>query len=180
MGRLDPEKGIECLLEAMGKVAPVYAKARLVLAGKGRLQQSLQEQAARLGIGNRVQFAGYVAGKPLAALYRSASLVVVPSRYEPFGIVALEGMVCGSPVIVAQTGGLAEIVVPEETGLSFPPGDATVLAQQMLSLLHDDGKAKRLGEAGQRRARDQYAWTNLAESTLEAYATTGQAVAAPA
>ena len=96
-------------------------EARLVLAGKGVLQQQLHEQARQAGIADRVHFAGYLQGPALAGFYRCCDVLVVPSLYEPFGIVALEGLINRTPVIASDAGGLAEIIASERNELSFPP-----------------------------------------------------------
>jgi glycogen(starch) synthase len=170
VGRLDQEKGLPVLLQAFAHVWTVEPRARLVLAGKGVLQEELQRRAAELGVGERVSFVGYVTGDALAGVYRTAEVLTVPSLYEPFGMVALEGMVCGIPVVVADTGGLREIVTDGVTGLRVPPGDAPALAQALLRVLSDEALASRLGQTGQQHAHQAYNWTDLARQTVAVYA----------
>lgn len=105
---------------------------------------------------------GWKTREALAVLYQAASICVVPSLWEePFGLVALEAMACGRPVCAARTGGLAEIVVDEETGLLFERGDAADLARCLERLLADPALAARMGAAGRRRAASEYAWEHV-------------------
>ena len=177
VGRLDEEKGLPLLIEALAHVLLVEDKARLVIAGKGMLQEALQNRANELQIGGRVSFVGYVTGDALSGLYRAADVQVVPSLYEPFGMVALEGMVCGTPVVVTDTGGLSEIVQDGVTGLKVPPRDAYALGQAILRILGDRQLAERIGQAGQERVRVAYDWRDIARQTQAAY---GAAGASPA
>lgn len=170
VGRLDAEKGLPTLLEALARVLVVIPEARLVLAGKGVRQAQLQEQARELQLSDRLSFAGYVQDAALAALYQAAAVLAVPSLYEPFGLVALEGMACGKPVVASAVGGLREIVVDGETGLLVPPGNAAALANALLRVLGEPELAARLGAQGQRRARQVYNWAGIARQTVAAYA----------
>lgn len=169
VGRLDREKGIPHLLEAMARVLLAVPEARLVIAGKGVLQQELSETARSLQIDDRVSFVGYVQDEPLAALYRCAQALAVPSLYEPFGIVALESMACGRPVVASDVGGLREIVLEGQTGLRVPPGNATALARALTGLLVDEATADRMGAAGRQRAEHSYNWPRVATQTVAAY-----------
>jgi len=170
VGRLDAEKGLPHLLEALARVLIVMPQARLVIAGKGALHQQLLQSARELQISDRVSFAGYVQDEPLAALYRCADVLAVPSLYEPFGIVALEGMACGKPIVASDVGGLREIVVEGQTGLRVPPANAPALASALLKVLGDGDLAARLGEAGCDRAEQVYNWPSVARQTLKVYA----------
>lgn len=169
VGRLDAEKGIPHLLEALAVVLIAQARARLVVAGKGALQEQLLKQARDLQVADRVTFAGYVQDEPLAALYHCAEVLVVPSLYEPFGIVALEGMACGLPVVASDVGGLREIVLAGQTGLTVPPADASALATAISRVLQSPELGTRLGQAGRARAERSYSWDSVAAQTVQAY-----------
>lgn len=169
VGRLDREKGIAHLLEAMARVLLAVPQGRLVIAGKGVLQEELAATARSLQIDDRVTFMGYVQDEPLAALYRCADVLAVPSLYEPFGIVALEGMVCGKPVVASEVGGLTEIVVEGQTGLRVAPANASALARAITHLLSDEQAAARMGAAGRQRAEHEYNWPRVAAQTVAAY-----------
>jgi glycogen(starch) synthase len=105
----------------------------------------------------------------LCAFYKSADLTVVPSLYEPFGMVVLESMAMGTPTIVADTGGLSEIVVHEETGLKFEPGNPESLAEAMLKVLLDRKLADRLTSDAMAYMGETYNWDRIARQTLEVY-----------
>ena len=122
VGRLDPEKGVEVLLQAFASVLGERLRAKLVLAGSGTLEESLRKKCVELGMDKSTVFAGYVQGEALNYLYRCADALAVPSLYEPFGIVALEGMICGAPVVASDTGGLNEILRGGKDGLLVKPG----------------------------------------------------------
>ena len=98
----------------------------------------LRSLSDRLGIGSRVYFAGYVEEKAKNFFYNKARVAVFPSLYEPFGIVALEGMAAGVPVVVADTGGLAEIITHRDNGLKTYPGDASSLASNIIEALSNE------------------------------------------
>jgi len=181
VGRLDREKGIAVLLEAFAAARRRLPAVRLVIAGKGALETELRERASHLGVDQSVVFTGYVAGGVLGHVYHCSDVLVVPSLYEPFGIVALEGMICGLPVIASATGGLTEIVEDGVSGLLFRPGDAGELAERLATVLSDRGLCGRLGEAGKQRARDVFNWRRVAELTQQIYnAPSGAGQQAPA
>ncbi|HEY8531603.1 MAG TPA: glycosyltransferase family 4 protein [Limnochorda sp.] len=169
MGRLVPEKGFHVLLDAFRLVLERTLKAKLVIAGEGPQRRALEEQAARLGIAQHVYFKGFVNDPVRNRLLRVADVAVFPSLYEPFGIVALEAMMAGLPVVAARSGGLAEVVEHGETGLLVPPDDAGALADALVPLLVSPGLREHLGRKGQERARSRFGWTRVAERTLELY-----------
>ncbi|MGE0709140.1 MAG: glycosyltransferase [Planctomycetota bacterium] len=168
VGRLDAEKGLGVLADAALLLRDTCPHVRLAIAGTGVLESPLREALAPLG--PRARFLGYVSGTRLAALYRAADVVCVPSLYEPFGLVALEAMLAGTPVVAASCGGLAEIVRHEEDGLLAPPGDALALATALARLARDPETAVALGQAGAARAREVFSWERIALATREAYA----------
>ena len=165
LGRLDPEKGLGALTEAMTIVRRARGDVRLALAGAGRLEDAL---AARLGAQDTRL--GYVKGQALGYLLRAADVVVVPSVYEPLGLVALESLAAGAAVVTTRAGGLAEIVRSGEDGLVVPPGDPAALAEAILRLAADPDLRGRLGRAGAARARRDFSWTEIARRTRQAYA----------
>ncbi len=169
VGRLDPEKGIEVLLRAFAQVLQRRFRARLVIAGSGLIERHLRKLANELGIGGAAVFAGYVKGEPLRYLYRSAQVLAVPSLYEPFGIVALEGMACGNAVVASAAGGLVEIIEHGRSGLLFQPGNDEELAGCLATLLADPDLRKRLADGGQRCIREAFNWRRVAEMTYKVY-----------
>jgi glycogen synthase len=169
VGRLTPVKGPHLLLEAIPYLIPVSPQARFVFTGDGPMREGLERRAAELGIADRVRFTGHIRGQVLATFYRAAEVVVVPSLYEPLGLVALEAMVCGTPVVVSDTGGLAEIVQHDQTGLKVPPNDPRALAAAIAQLLFNPQRARALGAAGQARVETAYRWADVAQRTREVY-----------
>lgn len=169
LGRLDPEKGLGVLINAVPAVLKRWPRARFVLVGKGLLAESLQQHVQQAGLSGSVRFTGYVSGEPLALLLRVADVLVVPSTYEPFGIVALEGMINRLPVLVPDSTGLAEIVTDGVDGRTFRTGVAADLADRLLELLDDKPLRRKLGEAGYRTASERYTWSRVAEMSRAVY-----------
>jgi glycogen(starch) synthase len=169
VGRLDPEKGVDRLIEAFARLLARHPKLRLVIAGKGHEQPALESLVDRVGVRSRTRFLGYVTGPSLGALLKVTDILACPSTYEPFGIVPLEGMVNRVPVVVSDTGGMAEIVEHGRSGLKVPPGDAAALAGAIGHLLDRPMEAKRLANAGYERARRVYSWDRVAELVEPVY-----------
>jgi len=159
VGRLEPVKGIPLLLAAAQLVVQEFPSARFILAGSSHPRLPREDIDAMIhsySLQDHVALLGHVSQQELICLYRKASLCVVPSHYESFGLVALEAMACGVAVVAAQTGGLPEVVENGSTGLLVPPGNANALAEAIGELLGDPRKRARMGEAGSARARGKY------------------------
>ncbi|MCW3016702.1 MAG: glycosyl transferase group 1 [Solirubrobacterales bacterium] len=169
VGRLDYYKGFQLALEALPKVMGTVPDLRFLVAGSGPHEHELKDQASRLGIDGRGTFLGWIGDDVLHSLYRIADLCVVPSLYEPFGLVALEAMASGCPCIVADTGGLRE-VVPEggRVGLRFNGGDAEHLGVMIEHLLVDAALRDRLvAEASEHVL--SFDWSEIARQTAAVY-----------
>ncbi|HYJ20653.1 MAG TPA: glycosyltransferase family 4 protein, partial [Solirubrobacterales bacterium] len=179
IGRLVYEKGFQLALEAMPRVIEEAPGTRFLVAGSGTHEAELHRQAEELGLMEHGTFLGWIGDDVLHSLYRIADLTVVPSIYEPFGLVALEAMASGCPCIVADTGGLREVVVHEEGGLRFRADDPEALAEVAIRVLSDD-------ELGQRLIADAYEhvrrfdWADVAEQTVAVYADLAGAPLGPA
>jgi D-inositol-3-phosphate glycosyltransferase len=130
----------------------------------------LRAVAAEHDVADRVVFRGRVGRAELPALLRSADVAVCVPWYEPFGIVPLEAMACGVPVIASAVGGLVDTVVHGKTGLHVEPRSVEQLAAALAELLPDAERRRALGAAGARRARTRYSWERVATQTLHAYA----------
>ena len=163
VGRLVEIKGHDTLLEAVSAASGV----ELEIVGDGPLRADLEADVARRGLGGRVRFVGRVA--PAGPAMERASVVVVPSRGEGFGMVALEAMERGRAVIASRVGGLAEIVVDDETGLLVPPDDPVALAGALSALAADPARVAAMGEAGRRRALVEFAQERCTARTAELY-----------
>ncbi|HZP42042.1 MAG TPA: glycosyltransferase [Candidatus Binatia bacterium] len=174
VGRLVERKGVDDVLVALRHLP----RAELVVAGggePGRLAEEpeaarLMALAGRLGVRRRVHFQGRVAHEDVPTLMRSADAVVCVPWYEPFGIVPVEAMACGIPVVASAVGGLTDTVVDGVTGLHVPPRRPAVLVRALRTLQHDAACGRRLGAAGAVRARERYGWDHVAAATLDVYA----------
>lgn len=169
LGRLVWEKGADLLVEAMPRVLQEFPGARAVIAGKGSLQADLEAAIRRLGLQDRVYLAGFIADETRNDFFSVADVAVFPSRYEPFGIVALEAMAAGVPVVVAAGSGLGEVIDPGETGLCVAPGRSQALADGILDVLHHPEAAAERAERAQEAARRDYNWDHVADLTLACY-----------
>jgi glycogen(starch) synthase len=169
VGRLVYEKGFQLALEALPGVIDQVENVRFLVAGSGTHEDELKAQAQRLGLSEYGSFLGWIGDDVLHSLYRIADLCVVPSIYEPFGLVALEAMASGCPCIVADTGGLREVVpVGERVGLRFNGGDAVHLGVMIERLLVDEQLRERLvTEASEHVLR--FDWDDIAHRTRGIY-----------
>jgi len=169
VGRLVYEKGFQLALEALPGIVERLGDVRFLVAGSGTHEAQLREQAEQLGLMEHGTFLGWIGDDVLHALYRISDLCVVPSLYEPFGLVALEAMASGCPCIVADTGGLREIVPPDErVGLRFNGGDPEHLATMVERLLSDPELRERLViEASEHVLR--FDWGDVARQTARLY-----------
>lgn len=173
VSRLVPRKGIDEVLRALADVPDT----ELLVAGGGPARHlwddpealRLRDVAANAGVSDRVQFLGGVARDEVPALLRSADVVVTTPWYEPFGIVPLEAMACGTPVVASAVGGILDSVVHGGTGLHVPPRDPSQLAQAIRGLLADPQLRRRMGDSGVRRVAERYSWRTVATSIVDAY-----------
>lgn len=168
-GRLVYEKGVHDLLRAMPRLRRRHPGLRLVIAGEGPHDAALREQARALRLGRSVRFAGFLSEEDLAALAAAADCAVVPSIYEPFGLVALEAAAAGTPLVVADVGGLREFVEHGVTGLRFRAGDHAGLANAVSSVLSDEVLARRLARQAKAVLERDYAWPRVAEQVAATY-----------
>jgi glycogen synthase len=144
VGRLVYEKGFQLALEALPGLIERVGNVRFIVAGSGTAEHELREQAGQLGLDDHGTFLGWIGDDVLHSLYRIADLTVVPSIYEPFGLVALEAMASGCPCLVADTGGLREVVPNEDVGLRFRARDPDSLSALAERLLTDRALRERL------------------------------------
>jgi glycosyltransferase involved in cell wall biosynthesis len=154
VGRLIPIKGHIVLLRAFAEARREVPGLELEIAGRGPLEPALRALARELGIADSIRFLGYV--NPIQSAIERAAVVVVPSMGEGFGMAALEAMERARPVIAASIGGLGELVRDGETGVLVPPGEAEPLRDAIVRLAGDPELARRMGEAGRRRALSRF------------------------
>jgi len=173
VGRLVYEKGFHLALDALAPVAARLGNVRFVVAGTGTAETELRRQARRLGLLRHGTFLGWVGDDMLHALYRVSEIVIVPSIYEPFGLVALEAMASGCLCVVADTGGLRE-VVPDDgsVGLRFPSKDAQALEEVLeQALVDEETRAQVVADA--REHVLQFDWSEVARRTRQVYRESG-------
>ncbi len=169
IGRLVQEKGIQILLEAVPLILERFPLTTFVIAGKGPFEINLKNRTRELGLEGRVHFLGYIDDQARNDLYHAAAAAVFPSLYEPFGIVALEAMASGTPVVVSSVGGLDEIVEHEKDGLKVYPNDARSLSEQICRILAAEDWAASLTENAYAKAVNIYSWKEIARQTAELY-----------
>jgi glycogen(starch) synthase len=172
-GRLVHEKGVQTLLAAMRPLRERQPGLRLVVAGTGPHEQALRARVRRLGIARSVEFVGFVADDEVAALFAASDVAVVPSLYEPFGIVALEAAAARVPLVAAETGGLVDLIADGVATASFPAADVAALVGAVDGVLADSpGTAGAVARAARVIERD-YTWTAVAEHTAAIYRRVG-------
>ena len=178
IGRHVTQKGFDVLLRAMARVFRQTAwPGDLVLAGDGPEHARLQALAAELGIAGRVVFPGKMERANVPALFAGCELFVLPSRHEPLGIVNLEAMAAGKPVVATRVGGVPEIVAEGTNGLLVAPESPEEMGEAIFKLLRDRNLGLKMGACGRAKACE-FTWDTIAAQYLEVYATTG-AVAQP-
>ena len=169
VGRLVYEKGFQLALEALPPLIERVGDVRFLVAGSGTAEQELRDQATALGLDDHGTFLGWIGDDVLHSLYRIADLTVVPSIYEPFGLVALEAMASGCPCLVADTGGLREVVPSDETvGLRFRSRDPESLGAMAERLLTDDALRDRLVAEAQEHVLT-FDWADVARQAAALY-----------
>ncbi len=170
VGRLEWEKGVHTLLDAAAILQSAHPDHRVVIAGTGTYEAALHQHANERVSDGAVHFAGWLPESELQALAAAADVVVVPSLYEPFGLVALEAGALGVPLVVARTGGLGDIVTDGVTGRVFPAGDAQTLAAAIADILADPAAAKAMAANLTALLHERYDWRTIANETTQTYA----------
>jgi glycosyltransferase involved in cell wall biosynthesis len=169
VGRLDATKGILDLWNAFERIAASNPGRTIILliAGTGELAGKLKRRVEGSGLAGRVRILGF--RSDVGRLLTAADIFVLPARYEAFGIVLLEAMSAGVPIVATRTGGIPEIVLDGETGILAEPDDPSDLARALLELADDPGKRQALGRAGRERWAQSFTLDRSVEATLEAY-----------
>ena len=175
---LPSRKGVGTVVEAIARLAREGLDVELIVVGGGATEsgvdpelERLAQIVARCDAEERVELRGQVPQAQLPEIYRSADLVVCAPWYEPFGIVPLEAMACGIPVVASSVGGLIDTVVDDVTGLHVRPRDLPGLASTMRALLEEPEERERMGVLGRRRVVRRYSWDRVAADTERAYRT---------
>ncbi|MEQ1868682.1 MAG: glycosyltransferase family 4 protein [Vicinamibacterales bacterium] len=170
VGRVTPSKGFDVLVRAMHLLRRTRPDARLVVAGDGDARPELERLVGELDLWNHVRFDGWASPESVRRGIDSATVIAVPSRWqEPFGLVALEAMQRGRPVVASNVGGLAEVVRDSDTGILVPPEDEAALAAALERVLADRALAAALGGRGLSVARVEYDWLRCADAYNDVY-----------
>jgi glycosyltransferase involved in cell wall biosynthesis len=179
VARLVYEKGLHRLIEAAPRILSECPETRIVIAGKGPEAKRLKQQARDLGVSDQVDFVGFVSDKERNQFYQTAACAVFPSLYEPFGIVALEAMALGCPVVVSDVGGLSEIVKHAQTGVTVYPDNAESVAWGVLHILADPIRACDYAANAYQAVEDLYNWPRIARLTRGVYRRVADKYAGP-
>ncbi|MCU1574528.1 MAG: glycosyl transferase group 1 [Micrococcaceae bacterium] len=179
VGRLVPRKGVGTAVSALARLAELgLDNVELLIVGGATAAAELDSDpearriralAQELGVADRVIMCGQVPREDMPALLRSVDVVICTPWYEPFGIVPLEAMACGKPVVAAAVGGLIDTVVHGSTGLHVPPRNPYAVADALARILGDPALARELGSTGARRVRSRYSWDRVAADTEKIY-----------
>jgi glycogen synthase len=169
LGRLIPRKGFDLALEAISRLRARYPALRALVAGEGPARAELDTEARVLGVADLVEFVGWVSPADVPSLVNRATVVIVPSWQEPFGVVALEAALMARPVVAARVGGLPEVVAHRRTGLLFEKGDVEALAASIGFLLERPAEAGEMGKAARERALNVFDWTRFVDAHESLY-----------
>ncbi|MCK5618143.1 MAG: glycosyltransferase family 4 protein, partial [Candidatus Krumholzibacteria bacterium] len=177
LSRIDSNKGHVELIRAFAHVAAKVPDAYLVIGGGSKepkqheidVKNSFLKVVDELGLGDRVIFTGYVLDDDLATYYRKASLFVLPSKYEPFGMTTLEAMSCGTPVVATKFGGIRKNLKNEYDAMMVDPTNEEKFSEAMTRILTDGALSQRLVENGLKTIRERFSWEAIAATTLEFY-----------
>lgn len=168
-GRIVNEKGIQILLQAAPKILANYHNVKFVIAGRGPCLDELKGLADYLGISGKVYFTGYLNDVQITKMYKAIDIATFPSLYEPFGIVALEGMLAGAATVVSDVGGLNEIVSHGIDGLKSYAGNPNSLADSILEALYNEELCRSMAKNAREKVIREFNWNTIGKKTLEVY-----------
>lgn len=170
IGDLLPYKGPDILVKAMRRIVEDVPDTELIFAGKGMMRNELEKLSKKLGIEKNIKFEGFVEESLKPFYYRAADIFCLPSTAstESFGIVNLEAMACGIPIVASKIGGVPDVVKDGENGLLVHPGDSEALADAIIYLLENEEVREKMGRNGRGKVED-YSWGGIAEETKKVY-----------
>jgi len=169
IARLVYEKGMHQLVEATPKILAQFPEIQFVIAGKGPEAKTLKQRARQLGVIDHIDFVGFVSDEKRNQYYQNACCAVFPSLYEPFGIVAIEAMALGCPVVVSDVGGLGEIVKHAHNGITIYPNNADSVAWGVTQILSDPKRAQEYAREAFSDVEELYSWARIARLTRGVY-----------
>lgn len=168
-GRIVNEKGIQVLLNAAPKILANYPNVKFVIAGRGPCLDELKGLTSYLGLDNKVYFTGYLNDVQITKMYKAIDIATFPSLYEPFGIVALEGMLAGAATVVSDTGGLNEIISHGIDGMKSYAGNPNSLADSILECLFDEKLCERMSKKAHEKVVSEFNWDTISKKTMDVY-----------
>lgn len=169
VGGLEERKGVRYLIEALSSVINIHSGVELILVGNGAQEPELKELARKLNLEKHIKFAGYVNGwsNEITNYYNSADIFVFPSLKEGFGMVLMEAMACGLPVISTNTSAIPEVV--GDAGILVEPKNPQALAEAIINLIENEELRKELGKKGRKRVEENFTWDKVAEKMIKIY-----------
>ncbi len=170
-GRIVNEKGIQVLLNAAPKILANYPNVKFVIAGRGPCMEELQGLSKYLGLEQKVYFTGYLNDVQITKMYKAIDIATFPSLYEPFGIVALEGMLAGAATVVSDSGGLNEIVSHRIDGMKSYAGNPNSLADSILECLYDEQLCAQMAKKAHEKVVKEFNWDTISKKTMDVYKT---------
>lgn len=162
------KNGLIFAIDAMKSIIAKYPDTHLFILGDGPLKNDLIERTEKLKLGRNISFEGYLVGNKFDLLFSSTKIMLVPSKYEGFGIVVLEGMAAGIPVIASKVGGIPEIIEDHKSGILVPPQNPEKIAEAVFELMSNDKLYDEISKAGKIRAQE-FSWDKFAKDTIEVY-----------
>lgn len=168
VGGLTKIKGIDILLNAVPVIIKKIPNLCIYIAGSGPEEDNLKKLVKELSIEKNVKFLGFISEEEKFSYYKSVDVCVFPSKYEPFGIVLLEAMACGKPVVASNIDGIPFVVEDGKTGLLFECGNVEDLAEKVITLLENKELREKMGKEGRERAKE-FTWDKIAEQTVDLY-----------
>jgi glycosyltransferase involved in cell wall biosynthesis len=168
IGGLRKIKGVDVLISSIPLVKELYPHVKLIIAGNGALIDELKCLTNNLSLDGNIQFVGTIYDDKKYSYIKSSRIVIVPSRYETFGIVLLEAMACGKPIIASDVGGIPFVVNDKENGFLFKNEDHEDLAKKIIQLLNNPKLGEEMGANGVERAR-KFEWNHISNLTMETY-----------
>jgi L-malate glycosyltransferase len=169
VSRLSHEKGIDVLISAMPMILKHNPNVKLLIVGEGAEKEKLNELAEKLKVSDAITWAGLQSKDSLAEFYSQMELVVVPSRFEGFGLTAIEAMNHGIPVVASAVDGLKEVIVDGSSGILFESEDSDALSKAIVDLIENDVKRNSLAEAGKKRVEEHFSYTIYQQKISELY-----------
>lgn len=168
VGGLVQRKGLNVVIKSMPEIVKSISNVELIIVGEGSMREALTKLARDLKVSKYVKFVGLVENSEKVLYFKSADVFVLPSLYEVFGIVNLEAMACGIPIIASNVGGIPEVVKDGKNGILVPPRNSKSLSDAIIYLLENEDIREKMGKNGMKEVK-KYSWDKIAEMTEKVY-----------